>query len=678
MAVSISYPGAYYNCVYVFRATGGGVTFSANLAGAVFDYFTDTAVVNDAIYFSGNAANGGQFANLKVNVGTAMAGTGITGVWEYRSALGWETMHDLTDPTAGFTVPGAATIVFPCQAGLSPAYTVNGVTVYPWIRYRITGITTITEGGANQTAQPTVSTAALTVSGGTDAVPATFKNVYDWIIANAPEIGATNPAPSIFKFNSCRFIISSRLKSLNEQIFIGNGAGLTHDLSYLETGTKVGTDGWKDSSCFFFCTNLGTTMLNTSMYTKAYGAIIGTFTNFINGNNRNFGSYLGIGYGEWIGCSVLNSSGYFTTLTMNKCTVPGALITSVPPTDYPLNLRISDPRTNIWSLYNTGGTIKGVSYAMPSACIINANQYGDGNPQINLINPNPSLPEQTAAVKVLNRSLGTLANITKCFFYDASAGTYTDYSTQAQDATVDDVPLSGDVGDCYYFNLSGWLSYFTFLLSFTITNQANDYVYALEQYRSTGWATLAKAAGYDGTENFTKSGKIYVAPYYANPTVAINGVTGYWVRIRITTKGTGSPTLSRIQAANQTWGSDWKIFEKMSAVFFIVDKAGVAISGATVKLTNVLGTVTTLTTDANGLTTSTDFTISTTQLDPTQSDANFNVSKISMNPYTIQISKSGYKKYTKKMSILSQLNETIALEKVLDNNFSKVVRVESQ
>ncbi|MCL4366220.1 hypothetical protein M1437_03265 [Patescibacteria group bacterium] len=396
MAVTFNYPNAYANCVHVYRATGGGVTFSANLAGtAVFDYFDNAAVVNDAIYFSSPGANSGGFANLKVNVGTAIAGTGITGVWEYRTLNGWETCHDLTDPTAGFTVTGANTIIFPVQAGMSVDYSVNGVATYGWIRYRITAITTITEGGANQTSAPQVGDGYFTINGGTDATPATFEDVYNYVVASAPEIGASKPASSIYKFNNMRINIASRLKTTNEQVFIGNGCAGGHLIYYLEAGTKVGTDGWKDHSSIFFCTRLGTNCLVTSAgNTKFYGGVLGSFNNYVNGYQRTFNSYLGITYGEWIGVSVFNRSGYFTNLTCNKCTVQGGLITSPFPASYPTNLRISDPGAYIWAIYSSGGTINNVSYALPTACIFNWNQYGAEGITINFVNPTPVLPAQ--------------------------------------------------------------------------------------------------------------------------------------------------------------------------------------------------------------------------------------------------------------------------------------------
>ena len=662
MATIYTYPSNYNNAAYIFRASSGGTVFSSNVAGAVFDYFTDTLAVNDAIYFSGAVANNAVFANLNINVGTAIAGTGITGVWETRSASTWEIMHDITDPSNGFTVTGPHLIKFPIQAGSSPNTTINGIAAYNWIRYRITGVTTVTEGGANQTTRPTVGDGILTVSGSTDAAPASFLEMYNWIIVNAPEIGATHPATSIFKFDNLRLYFASRIKTLNEQIFIGNGANCSHNFSYLESGTKVGTDGWRDASSFFFCIGMGTNFLATSSNFKVYGGFWDGFRNYVNGVQRNYSSYIGVSNGEWLGVSIGKSSGYFSTGDLvNKVTVPGGIITASFPAVYPNNLRIADPGTSIWGLYSSGGTISNASFAMPTVAVLNWNQYGGESLVINLINCT-TLPEQNGAAPrvVSRRAEAPIANLLSLFYEDVSAGTFTDYTAASQSATVDDVPLDGDAGDCYYFRYATGSQYQT-PFTFTITNQSNDYVYIWEYYRGSGWFSTLKT--WDATNNFTTSGRIYNATS-SWTTATVNSVNGYWLRLRIVTKGTATPKCSKIGASIQNAVGDWRIYEKMSCVFTIVDNAGDVIDGATVSLTNESGT-TNLTTGVDGKTTSTDFIISVTQFDPTESDPNYNIKKTNTNPYTITVSKTGYETYSKKMSILSKVDEIIKLKTAL-------------
>ena len=68
----------YKTWMHIYRKVNG--TFSADEQGNNdYDYFDDNAQVGDCIYFVVNWIKWGQ---LTLNVGTAMAGTGITIVWE--------------------------------------------------------------------------------------------------------------------------------------------------------------------------------------------------------------------------------------------------------------------------------------------------------------------------------------------------------------------------------------------------------------------------------------------------------------------------------------------------------------------------------------------------------------------------------------------------------------------
>jgi hypothetical protein len=651
MATSFVYNATYTNCAYIYRATGGGVTFSANLAGAVFDYFTDTAVTNDAIYFSPSFSTF-SLSNLKINVGTALAGAGVTGVWEYGSrapiggSVGWRPLHTLTDPSVGFTVTGANTIVFPVQAGMY-ATTVNAITGRCWIRYRITG-GTVSEGGANQTITPQTSNGQLYISGGSDLDYATFTAVYNWAIINAPEIGATSVG-NVFNFPNMVINIQSRLKTTNEIIFLGNGGDLAHNFTYLESGIKVGTDGWSTPSQYFFCQQVSGSRLVFSAQSKVYGGTWGGFTAYIDGQQWPTGGYLGLGDGEFIGVSIDTlSSGYFgNSIVANKCSTLGQIISTSFPTTYPSNHRISTAGAYIWGLYYVGGTITGLSYVLPTSAIFNFNQSGGESYTINMNDCSPSLPLQTGSVKVVARTQGTLnQNVAKVFYYDTSAGTFTDYTTQASNATADDVPLSGDVGDIYYFQNP--LSYMQAPLNFTITNQSNDYVYAWEYYNGS-WVAMNKT--WDLTENFTKSGVVWNA-HNNLASITINSVTGSWIRLRIVNKGTATPVCTTIKNNNHSGVGDWRIYEQLSTTFKCVDSTGTPIANVALTLTDNLGNVTNVTTNALGETTKTYFKVSTVKFDPVNATTtDYNVTKTDHNPYTITATLSPYNTVSFKMSL---------------------------
>ena len=79
---------------YIYQATGGGTTFSSNIANSsAYDYFPDSPSVNDAIYFGLQAyykktRTISKWRDLIFYVGTALNGT-PTLVWEYYNGSSW-------------------------------------------------------------------------------------------------------------------------------------------------------------------------------------------------------------------------------------------------------------------------------------------------------------------------------------------------------------------------------------------------------------------------------------------------------------------------------------------------------------------------------------------------------------------------------------------------------------
>jgi len=67
---------------------------------------------------------------------------------------------------------------------------VNGIDYVPFVRCRIVSLTTITEGGATQTSKVKCHTGVVSINNYTDANHCTWNDVYNWIVANAPQIGA--------------------------------------------------------------------------------------------------------------------------------------------------------------------------------------------------------------------------------------------------------------------------------------------------------------------------------------------------------------------------------------------------------------------------------------------------------------------------------------------------------
>lgn len=120
MALTITYNATHNIALtYIFRATAGGTVFSSNLAASTsFDLFDDTAVANDAIYFALAAFYSG-LSDLKINIGTALAGTDVVLVWEYTRYKNvspyyeWVTIPNLIDNSNNFTLTGERIIEFP-------------------------------------------------------------------------------------------------------------------------------------------------------------------------------------------------------------------------------------------------------------------------------------------------------------------------------------------------------------------------------------------------------------------------------------------------------------------------------------------------------------------------------------------------------------------------------------
>jgi len=681
--MAITYNTYRGNPLYIFRATSGGTVFSTNLTtSTAFDLFTDTAVANDAIYFSGFSSGMTVYSNLYLTIGTALSGTDVVVVWEYYagSALGWRTCHDLTDGSNGFTTTGDVVVKFPVQA--RSTYNVVNSTTQNWIRCRMVSLTSITEGGAIITNRVQCSNGDVSIDGYTDASPCTISTLYTWILANAPELGAYKWGNSFYKIDNIHNLIAnSTLRMQSIVLIMGNGCyAQSLTLPYIWSGTKYGTDGWFEPSYIFLITAGPSNQIGLYSTSRFYGGAIivnttgAMFTNIVDGLVCTSSGYGGLGNGDIIGV-YSPRSGYFSNSgSVNRCIVEGGLITASAPTAYPTNLQISYPGSVIWALYGNALNVSDVVYTMPPTSLfsIGANYYvAPTTTEINFTNPNPSFPGQTTAPRVMVRNIGHITAFPTVYFYDDSVGTYTDYTTQASDATLNDVPLSGDTDDCLYFRVTTYTnSSSNIVFDFTTPSQSNDYIYAFEYYNaSTGWTVVPSTLFWDTSLNLTKSGTVYMglggntpATYQVTSTT-VNSVSGYWFRMRIVTPGSVSPVATTIKYRLQSGVGNYYFNEKYNSQLTVLDINGDPVNGATVTLTDSKSTVYSLTTDSNGETTSTDIKTSQTFFDPINaSDTNYNYTKESFNPFTLTISKTGYETYTSEINIISKFYPTITLK----------------
>lgn len=142
MAFALASKWLYYGDIYYdgrqcdIKLNGAGTDYSGSTA---FDYFPDTAVVGDALWFWLPYPPFG----LRFSVGTPFAAASVTFVWEYYSkASGWTTLR-VTNADA-FTKAGQQDVLFvPPEDSYN--YTNGGGYLY---RCRIAALTGITEGGA--------------------------------------------------------------------------------------------------------------------------------------------------------------------------------------------------------------------------------------------------------------------------------------------------------------------------------------------------------------------------------------------------------------------------------------------------------------------------------------------------------------------------------------------------
>lgn len=681
--------------LYIYRATGGGVTFSANLTNtAVIDYFTDTAVVNDAIYFS-KGTTYTYFSDITVNVGTAMAGTGITLVWEYYgssdgSANAWVPFEKLQDDTVSFTVTGPNIVRFPIHISWC-ATTVNTVSSL-WVRCRISALTTITEGGANQTTAPTVSNGRINIDGYTDLAPCTWTDVYNYMNTNYPYVGCVKVG-SFFDFTRTIPRINSRLVSKNEVIELccdrfgkGSVSQLGVYLDYLTNGEANPTDATRGLNGSTYIMN---GLINTYPFEYTSNQLSYN-TRFLNPTVYTADKVGSIGYpqlkGTFLDCELQMVPG----VPLASCIVKNTRITMYTgfiatgfagAANFVDNTLVAPYSTSrMFSLYQGSFTISGLT------CIFNTtsggsicgfNQTSNNGCVWNFLDPGEPFPGNADGGNLtVKKVTGTAGNIANVFTYDASADTYTSITSACSSATVGDVPVGGDEGDMIYFNheTSNSGSYH---LKITSTLGTNDYVYKWEYYYNGAWREYTGGT-WDCSYNFTTTGIMWRQRNFgALSLITINGVNSYWSRCTIVTKGTGTPMVDKIQRVSGIGTCDWILNVKYSMDLTLIDEQGNPIEGATLSLVDVYGTEQeSATSDANGSIVSDAVFSLQYYFDPF--DANRNtvteVVEKDFNPYTVTISKSGYKTYKTIMTLNQKLTTTITLSKVKDLNFSKTVQ----
>jgi len=160
--------------------------------------------------------------------------------------------------------------------------------------------------------------------------------------------------------------------------------------------------------------------------------------------------------------------------------------------------------------------------------------------------------------------VGVDAPIIKAFLSDG--GVFTDFTTEANNATTDDVnllPAAEVIDDAFYFGGDHPFSF----IKFVITTPGVGSGITWEYYNGTSWTTLTTT---DGTTQFTTAGTNSVT--FDIPTdwikLTVNAELKYWVRSRCTTASyTTQPKASRIYID----GANFTLTERPSQIKVFVD-----------------------------------------------------------------------------------------------------------
>lgn len=224
----------------IYTASGGGTVFSGALQNSTaFDLFTDTAVVDDVIYFSLGYGEAFRFKNIRFNIGTALAATSITLAWEYyakTNGVGAWTALTVTDNTNSFQNLGINTVDFEVPVDIAKI-SVNGQNRH-WVRCRISAVSGLTEGGRTITDKVQCTRNGITVTGGTEATPTTLQDIYNADVAGGWGV-FTKQGSGQFRADCNIFIGDSGsngwLKIVNESLEMGDGYKIMN--SWVADGT---------------------------------------------------------------------------------------------------------------------------------------------------------------------------------------------------------------------------------------------------------------------------------------------------------------------------------------------------------------------------------------------------------------------------------------------------------
>lgn len=271
------------------------------------DLFPDTGMgVGDAFIFAVNY-NYGKCNQIRLNLDVGIAGTDVTGVWEYcvggtNGAPNYSALSVISDGTAGLTATGLQTLSFNVPDDWDNFH-LTGVSINLYycflIRYRITGFTTWTEGGHIANVSNNCQSLGYTifVDGYTSGTPCTLTDIYNASVAGG--WGVVTKLGNQFSF-ACNLWNSSNnyITTQNEQIQFENNWFLmgTSYSKWLIGKVYSGDKVWKGSSFVFLGSNVNyPSNAGFGSDSKIYNA---QFRNIKLSSTIGFNGYWGGGIGD--------------------------------------------------------------------------------------------------------------------------------------------------------------------------------------------------------------------------------------------------------------------------------------------------------------------------------------------------------------------------------------------
>ena len=217
------------NFSYIYKNAGAS-DYTDYAASTAFDLFSDSAVVDDTIDFLIRSPTL-PYHNINFDIGTALAATSITLVWEYYKNSVWTAIPSVTDNTNSFQTTGVNSVLFDVpqymQAGVtcyySPMY-VNGVRKDGLrIRCRISAVSGITEGGRTQNTRLTTNDWKINATNETALTCAALQSASDagsWMAYGTTKAVETLGDQTIIRTNAF-FTGTTEFTATNQTIQIG-------------------------------------------------------------------------------------------------------------------------------------------------------------------------------------------------------------------------------------------------------------------------------------------------------------------------------------------------------------------------------------------------------------------------------------------------------------------------